>query len=321
MDEVWVPSRFCMESFVASGVKPEKLRVIPHGVDTARFGLQVQPLQIEGARRFVFLSVFDWIKRKGWDVLLRAYLSEFEVREDVCLVLRIARLNPAELSEFVSRECGGGPRPALLVIPFSLPQELMPNLYAAANAFVLASRGEGWGLPYGEAMAMGLPTIATEWGGHLDFMNETNSYLVETDGMVPMDEETRAVLQVEPGLQWAEPSVDSLRQIMRRVFERPAEAKAKGEAARSTMAAQATWEKAALRVWERAEALGEFREMPLKSQLQAWAERALELGQDEDPERVANAIAARMGELEQAESLASLIVDQLKKRTLPGQRQ
>jgi glycosyltransferase involved in cell wall biosynthesis len=309
-----------VESFSGSGVKPGKLRVIPHGVDTRRFGPETQPLEIEGARGFVFLSVFDWVKRKGWDVLLRAYWSEFEASDEVCLVLRISRLNPAELAEFVSQEFGGGPRATLLVLPFSVPQDLMPGLYAAADAFVLPSRGEAWGLPYGEAMAMGLPTIATKWGGHLDFMHQGNSYLVEVDRMVPMDQETQAMLKAEPGLQWAEPSVDGLRQAMRRVFEQPAEAKARGEAARSEMASRATWERAAVGVWERAEVLGEFREMSLKSRLQSLAERSFELGQDEDAERLADAISARMGELERAESVASLIVDQLNKRTPPGRK-
>lgn len=43
------------------------------------------------------------------------------------------------------------------------PQSTLPHLYAAADAFVLPSRGEGWGRPHVEAMSMGLPIIATNW--------------------------------------------------------------------------------------------------------------------------------------------------------------
>jgi glycosyltransferase involved in cell wall biosynthesis len=39
----------------------------------------------------------------------------------------------------------------------------MLRMYSSVDAFVLASHGEGWGLPYMEAMAMGLPCIATNW--------------------------------------------------------------------------------------------------------------------------------------------------------------
>lgn len=35
----------------------------------------------------------------------------------------------------------------------------MPRLYKAADAFVLPSRGEGWGRPHVEAMSMALPVI------------------------------------------------------------------------------------------------------------------------------------------------------------------
>jgi glycosyltransferase involved in cell wall biosynthesis len=37
----------------------------------------------------------------------------------------------------------------------------MPALYKAADALVIPSRGEGWGRPHCEAMAMRLPVIAT----------------------------------------------------------------------------------------------------------------------------------------------------------------
>jgi len=43
----------------------------------------------------------------------------------------------------------------------------VPFLLQSVDAFVLATHGEGWGLPIMEAMAMELPTIATFWGGEL----------------------------------------------------------------------------------------------------------------------------------------------------------
>ena len=46
-----------------------------------------------------------------------------------------------------------------------MPRAVLRNLYAAADAFVLPTRGEGWGLPIAEAMAMAMPVIATNWSG------------------------------------------------------------------------------------------------------------------------------------------------------------
>ncbi len=42
---------------------------------------------------------------------------------------------------------------------FVLWQADMPALYKTMDCFVLPSRGEGWGRPQVEAMAMGLPII------------------------------------------------------------------------------------------------------------------------------------------------------------------
>lgn len=45
--------------------------------------------------------------------------------------------------------------------PLSFVQRDMPKLYAAVDAFVLPTRGEGWGRTITEAMCMELPVIGT----------------------------------------------------------------------------------------------------------------------------------------------------------------
>ena len=47
-------------------------------------------------------------------------------------------------------------------------------LYASADVFVLPSRGEGWGRPHVEAMAMGLPIITTNWSGPTEVSQTTH---------------------------------------------------------------------------------------------------------------------------------------------------
>ena len=108
----------------------------------------------------------------------------------------------------------------------------MPAVYAAADAFVLPTRGEGWGRPIAganplrivhrfwravpvsfaefgmilaEAMAMGLPVAATNWSGHTLFMNETTAWPVPLDGLSCIDNVAKAKLYARH--RWAEPSV------------------------------------------------------------------------------------------------------------------
>ena len=54
-------------------------------VDTDLFNPRVEPLEVEGPESggYRFLSVFKWEKRKGWDILLRAY---FEAGGERCLM-------------------------------------------------------------------------------------------------------------------------------------------------------------------------------------------------------------------------------------------
>lgn len=105
----------------------------------------------------------------------------------------------------------------------------MPALYHKADCFVLPSRGEGWGRPHVEAMAMGLPVIATNWSGPTEFMTEENSYPIEVEAIDVINEGAFR------GHRWARPSVTDLRRKMRRVYENREEARLKGAKARQDM--------------------------------------------------------------------------------------
>jgi glycosyltransferase involved in cell wall biosynthesis len=52
------------------------------------------------------------------------------------------------------------------------------DLLASADAFVLPTRGEGWGLPIAEAMAMELPVLVTNYSGPAAFCSEDTAYLI-----------------------------------------------------------------------------------------------------------------------------------------------
>lgn len=241
MDEIWVPSTFNRASFERYGVDPKKLQIVPFGIDASVYGPgNAEPLPLPDRAGFLFLSVFQWYKRKGWDVLLRAYIEEFGRDEDVCLLLRSypGADDPTPIEERVLRYVESLGRtmqdiPPIKVISESLSEDLMPSLFASADAFVLPTRGEGWGIPFMESMASGVPVIATRWSAHLDFVNDDNGYLIDVERMVRIDEEqTRSSVFYESDHEWAEPSLAHLKQLMRRAFSDRSEARAKGERAR-----------------------------------------------------------------------------------------
>ena len=49
-------------------------------------------------------------------------------------------------------------------------------MYRASDAYVIPTRGEGWGMPITEAMAMGIPAIVTGWSGTADFVTDRVGY-------------------------------------------------------------------------------------------------------------------------------------------------
>jgi glycosyltransferase involved in cell wall biosynthesis len=128
-----------------------------------------------------------------------------------------------ELSPYLKRLHTENPRfssAQIRIISESLSQLEMAELYRRADAFVLPSRGEGWGRPYMEAMASGLPTIGTRWGGNLDFMSEENSFLIECE-VKRVSERAAYEWPLFRGHNWAEPSEEHLRYLMRTVYENP----------------------------------------------------------------------------------------------------
>ena len=102
-DEVWVPAKYHVRMFANAGVPRGKLYVIPEAVPTDFFNPTAVNSADKAARRsgsarlmdssmtiqpYIFFSVFKWEPRKGWDVLLTAYWSEFERHDPVILRLR-----------------------------------------------------------------------------------------------------------------------------------------------------------------------------------------------------------------------------------------
>ena len=197
MDEVWVPSSFNENTFVIGGTEPHRVKVVGEPVDTSFFDpdLVTQPFPlpdvVNSVTTTVFLSIFKWEARKGWDVLLESYLREFSVNrpgvesDDVALYILTTSFHSTsdfeEQIEAFARDRLGiddlSTMPAVRILRW-LPQEDIPRLYVAATALVQPSRGEGWGRPHAEAMAMGIPVVATNWSGSTEFLTEENAFLI-----------------------------------------------------------------------------------------------------------------------------------------------
>lgn len=242
-DEIWVPSAWNVETFARGGLPESRMRVVGETIDFDRFspGVDPYPLGVEEGR-MVFLSNFDFSERKGWRQLLEAWARAFTDDDPVCLVLKTGSFyrddaHVVERIESVLREASAGRDTApVQLLCEMLPTKDLPRLYAAADAYVLPSRGEGWGRPYQEAIAMGLPTIASNWGGNTAFMDESYSWLVE-GRIVPVAEDAELFNDLYRGHHWFEADVEHLVQVLREVAGDPDAARAKAAGGRAAVLA------------------------------------------------------------------------------------
>ncbi|MCU0308991.1 MAG: glycosyltransferase [Thermoleophilia bacterium] len=239
VDEVWVPTRHNVEGFAASGVDRGRLVVVPSPIEIGRYDPATPPFPIPEAHGTVFLSVFDWSSRKGWDVLLAAWADAFGPADDVCLVLKVwpgRGRGAAEYVEGITRWAAAhGRTPDELADVVLLDEPLSPAqmvaLYAACDVVVSATRGEGWGRPLVEAMAMGRPVVATDWSGPTEYLDAGCGWPIPAR-VVDVPEVVWTELPGFRGHRWAEPDPRALAAALRDAADDPAGRERRGRAAR-----------------------------------------------------------------------------------------
>lgn len=273
IDEIWVYSTWVRDCYLASGIPGDKVKVIPLGVDTQLFHPEGARYPLKTKRRFRFLYLGGTIHRKGIDILLRAYLKAFRSSDDVCLVIKgqsgYTYLG-SELHEVLGSIAQEDPHsPEIEYLTPALDEKDLASLYRACDAFVMPYRGEGFGLPMAEAMASGLPVIATGRGAAMDFLAEDRAYLIPS---VRMDIDSVPVGDFRPsapGFWLEEPEEAAVVDLLRGVYLDPEAAAAKGRQGRDYAEAHFPWDRSTRLVLERIESLTEqtplrFRENPLR---------------------------------------------------------
>jgi len=178
------------------------------------------------AKKFRFLHVSSCFPRKGAELLLDAYGQSFTAGDDVSLIIKTFE-NPhngvATYLEELRKSNSNYPHVEL--ISADLTDSQLKRLYETCDVLVGPSYGEGFGLPFAEALLSGLPVITTNWGGQLDFCNSGNSWLVDYDF-----DWTRTHFGVWLSA-WAKPRAEDLSSVMRTAFDTP-------KAVRNEMAAR-----------------------------------------------------------------------------------
>lgn len=204
VQEIWTPSRFSAESL--RRMFPQPVRVVPHVVPPR------PPRLRDPAAPFTVLTLADSrssLSRKNPAGAIAAFRRAFG---DAPAARLIVKLPPGDPPAEVADALRGLPN-ARIVAGF-LDEDALGRLFREADVLLSLHRAEGFGLPMLEAMAHGVPVVATGWSGNLDFMSDADSLLVPF----------RLVPVLDPAgiyrdSSWAEPDTEAAAAMLRALAE------------------------------------------------------------------------------------------------------
>jgi glycosyltransferase involved in cell wall biosynthesis len=155
------------------GVAGERVSVVRPGVDRAartRGGGQT-PLAL--------LAVGAVTPRKGYDVLLAALAGLLDLPWRLTIVGDLAR-DAAAAARLVADVARFNLTDRVAVVG-AVSAERLESFYASADIFVLASRFEGYGMAFAEAIAHGVPVVGTTAGAIPETAPASAALLVTPD--------------------------------------------------------------------------------------------------------------------------------------------
>lgn len=155
-----------------------KSQTVYNGIDLGRFipcrdnGVWVREQYRIGKDEFLFLNVGRLMPAKDQRNLIKAFHGLADIYPEVKLLI----VGEGELREELEQYVGTlslGKR-----VIFAGSQQQVADYYNAADCFVLSSAWEGFGIVLAEAMACGLPVIATDSGGCAEVVDNAE-YMVK----------------------------------------------------------------------------------------------------------------------------------------------
>lgn len=167
------PSKWLKEQYRKSFLKNEKIIEINNGVNINKFKF-IDKIRIREKYGFLlnktilmFASSNIDNPYKGFNVLVKA-LNSIQKKNDYCLIIVGKGTNISQIKNFECR-CMG----------YIQDDEIMNELYALSDVFILPSVAENFPCSILESFASGTPVIASRVGGISEEINEETGWLVE----------------------------------------------------------------------------------------------------------------------------------------------
>lgn len=168
------------------GVARERISVARPGTDRST------ATRTGGGETVHLLSIGTLVHRKGFDVLIAALaqLTDLPWR----LTIAGDRTRNAAVAAQVDADIARHNLTKRIDVLGAVSDGRIHALYGEADVFVLASRFEGYGMAYAEALAHGLPVIGTTGGATPDTVPADAGILVPPDDIAALREALRLVI-------------------------------------------------------------------------------------------------------------------------------
>jgi glycosyltransferase involved in cell wall biosynthesis len=209
-DYLCVPSNFGKEVFINSGIPASAIKVIPHGINVEEYK-QTTTIELPTNKKCKILAnIAQNHLRKNIPGLLEAYGRAFVNTDDVCLILKakdksIVAPFEVSLSGCLKTFKQKYPKHAEVKVLSSFIDDISA-LYRSVDIVYTMAHCEGFYFPGLEGIASGKLSIAPNWGGQLDFLNDQNALLV--DGKEVRADPKSMYWENKNNAIWFQPSIE-----------------------------------------------------------------------------------------------------------------
>lgn len=235
MDLVIVPSKHTRQTIINSGNVTTPVEVVPEAYFDELAYSRIDSLNLDLSTDFNFLMIGTltgnnpWNDRKNTYCTVKWFCETFKDNPNVGLIVKASSGRATTLDRLLTKrafnqlldEVREGPYPRVNLLHGLMSGDEMSALYRdpSVKCFLGLTRGEGYGLPILEAATSGIPVIATNWSGHLDFMRMGK--FIDVDYKLLNIHESRVDNQIfMEGSRWAEPSEDHFKRRLKKFYEK-----------------------------------------------------------------------------------------------------
>ncbi len=236
MDLIIVPTNHTKQTLMNSGNVLVPIDVVPEAYFDELTNEKIEKLDLGLNTSFNFLMIGTltgnnpWNDRKNTYQTIKWFCETFKNNKEVGLVIKASSGRATTLDRLLTKnalkslleEVREGEYPKVNLLHGLMSGDEMSALYRedSIKCFLGLTRGEGFGLPILEAAASSIPVIATNWSGHLDFMNQGK--FLSVNYRLTDIHETRVDDGIfMKGSRWAEPSEEHFKSRLKKFYEKP----------------------------------------------------------------------------------------------------